>query len=56
MTERHPSGESLERFLDRAPLDDEPSTPDEDDAGDIARQELERGETVSVEQARRELD
>lgn len=56
MTERHPSGESLERFLDRAPLDDEPSTPGEDNAADVARQELERGETVSVDEARREFD
>lgn len=42
-------------FFHDAPLDDEPVTADEDAAVAEARDELERGQTVSLEQARREL-
>ena len=55
LSRRRPAGDDLEALLDRAPLDDEPSTPEEDAAADIARQEFERGDTVSLEQARRDL-
>jgi hypothetical protein len=51
---RRGSGDDLDAFLERAPLDDEPSTHEEDAAADIARHELEHGQTVSLEQARRE--
>lgn len=42
-------------FFDHAPLDDEPVSADEDAAVAEARGEVERGETISLEEARREL-
>ncbi len=42
-------------FFDAAPLDDEPVSAEEDAAVAEARAEVERGETVSLEQARRQL-
>ena len=41
--------------LDTAPLDDEPTTPEEEDAVAEARAALRRGETVSAEEAKRLL-
>jgi hypothetical protein len=46
----------LTRFLDDAPLDDEPVTPEEEAAVQIAREEIARGETISLEEFRAELD
>ncbi len=47
--------DSVQAFFDGAPLDDEPVSAEEDAAVAEARAEVERGETVSLEQARREL-
>lgn len=45
----------LAAFCD-APLDDEPVTPEEEAAVQIAREEIARGETISLEEFRAELD
>jgi hypothetical protein len=50
---KHDAG--LEKLLEHAPVDDEPSTPEEEAAVEIARQELARGETVSLQEIRSEL-
>lgn len=46
----------VRRALDNAPLDDEPETPEEAAAVAEARAELARGEVISDEELRRELD
>jgi hypothetical protein len=47
--------DELGELLERAPVDDEPSTPEEEAAVEIARQELARGETISLEEIRAEF-
>jgi hypothetical protein len=42
--------------FDNAPLDDEPVTPEEEAAVQQARKEIARGETISLEEFRAELD
>ena len=42
-------------LFDRAPADDEPSSPEEDAHAAEAWAEYERGEAVSLDEARREL-
>ena len=46
----------LTAVLDHAPLDDEPVTQEEDAAVQIAREEIARGETISLDEFRAELD
>ena len=46
--------DALSELLDSAPVDDEPTTPDEDDGAGEAREELARGEVVSAEDIKRE--
>lgn len=50
----HRHGE-LGELLDSAPMDDEPSTPEEEAAVQAAREELARGETVSLDEIRAEF-
>ena len=45
----------LGELLDSAPVDDEPSTPEEVAAVQAAREELARGETVSLDEIRAEF-
>jgi hypothetical protein len=45
----------LGELLDSAPLDDEPTTPEEEAAVQLARDELARGETVSLDEVRAEF-
>lgn len=45
----------LTEFLDQAPLDDEPVTDEEERSVQEARDEIARGETISLEQLKREL-
>lgn len=42
--------------FEAAPLDDEPVTPEEEAAVQEAREEIARGETISLEEFRAELD
>lgn len=55
LVRRHGGRDALGELLERAPLDDEPVGEDEERAVQVAREEIERGETVSLEQARGEL-
>lgn len=47
--------DELDGLLDSAPVDDEPSTPEEEAAVQVAREELVRGETVSLDEIRAEF-
>jgi hypothetical protein len=55
LVRRRGEGDALNELLERAPVDDEPISEDEERAVQVAREEIERGETVSLEQARGEL-
>jgi hypothetical protein len=46
----------LTRLLDDAPLDDEPTTPEEEAAVQEALEAAARGETITLEELRAELD
>lgn len=45
----------LDELLSNAPVDDEPSTPEEDAAAQAARAEIARGEFIGADALRREL-
>lgn len=45
----------LTRFLDEAPLDDEPTTPEEEAAVAEARADIAAGRTVSLDEIKREF-
>jgi len=48
-------GDPVLRALMEAPMDDEPTTPEEDKGAEEAWQEYLRGEAISAEEAKREL-
>ena len=48
--------DALTRLLDDAPLDDEPTTPEEEAAVQQALEAAARGDTISLEELRGELD
>jgi hypothetical protein len=48
-------GDALSDLLDTAPIDDEPTTLEEDKGVREARDELARGEAVSAEDIKREI-
>jgi len=48
--------DALTRLLDDAPLDDEPTTPEEEAAIQEALEAAARGETITLEELRAELD
>lgn len=52
---RRQRGDALDELLDGAPIDDEPTTPEEDRVAREAREEIARGELFSAEQIRREI-
>ncbi len=47
--------DELGELLDSAPVDDEPSTAEEEAAVQVAREELARDETVGLDEIRAEL-
>jgi hypothetical protein len=47
--------DALGELLDRAPIDDEPTTPEEDEGVRGARAEIERGDVLSADEIRREV-
>lgn len=49
-------GDSLASLLENAPEDDEPTTPEEEALVQEARDEIARGETLSLDVLRAELD
>jgi hypothetical protein len=52
---RRQQHDALGEMLDRAPLDDEPTTPEEDAGVREARAEIERGDVLSADETRREV-
>ncbi len=56
IVQRRRGGDALAELLDSAPMDDEPTTPEEDEGAREAREELRRGEAVSAEDIKREID
>ena len=48
-------GDPVLRALSEAPEDDEPTTPEEDEGAEEARQEYLRGAGISMEEAKRDL-
>ena len=53
---RRREAKALDRFLDGAPVDDEPETDDEHAALAQAREAITHGETVDLDAARSELE
>lgn len=47
--------DSLDELLDNAPIDDEPTTPEEDEGAREARAEIARGEVFTLEEIKREF-
>lgn len=47
--------DALAELLERAPLDDEPTMPDEDESVREARAEIARGEVLSADEIRRQI-
>jgi len=47
--------DALGELLERAPLDDEPTTPEEDQSAREARAEIARGEVLSADEIRRHV-
>ena len=47
--------DALGELLASAPLDDEPTTPEEDQGAREAREQIARGEVFSAEQIKREI-
>lgn len=47
--------DALAELLERAPLDDEPTTPEEDEGAREAKKEIVRGDVLSADEIRREL-
>ncbi|MBA2428454.1 MAG: hypothetical protein H0V55_01845 [Thermoleophilaceae bacterium] len=55
IAERRRERDPLAELLDNAPEDDEPTPDEEKDGVREARAEIERGETIALDRARREL-
>jgi len=47
--------DALDELLAAAPIDDEPTTPEEDAGARKAREQVKRGEVFSAEQIKREI-
>jgi hypothetical protein len=47
--------DALAELLDSAPVDDEPTTPDEDEGAREAAEQIARGEVLSADEIRREV-
>jgi hypothetical protein len=52
---RRDQRDTLAELLARAPLDDEPTTPDEDEGVREAKEQFARGEVLSADEIRREI-
>ncbi len=47
--------DALSGLLERAPLDDEPTTPEEDRGAHEAKEQIARGDVLSADEIRREV-
>ncbi len=52
---RQSKRDALDELLERAPLDDEPTTSDEDEGVREAKEQIARGEVLSADETRREI-
>jgi hypothetical protein len=52
---RQSKRDALDALLERAPLDDEPTTPEEDEGARAAKEQIARGEVLSADEIRREI-
>ncbi len=52
---RHGDRDALGELLGNAPLDDEPTSPEEEEGLREAREQVARGEVISAEEIRREF-
>lgn len=52
---RRDKRDALAELLERAPLDDEPTTPEEDQGVREAKEQVARGEVISADEIRREI-
>ena len=52
---RQSKRDALAELLDRAPIDDEPTTPEEDRSAREAGEQIIRGEMLSADEIRREV-
>lgn len=56
LASRHTTeGDALTELLDKAPTDDEPTSPEEAEGLREAREQVARGEVISADEIRREL-
>ena len=51
----HGDRDALDELLEQAPIDDEPTTPEEDEGARTAREQIGRGEVFSAEEIKREI-
>jgi hypothetical protein len=52
---RHGKRDALSNLLERAPLDDEPTTPEEEEGVREAKEQIARGDVLSADEIRREV-
>jgi len=52
---RRGNHDALSNLLERAPLDDEPTTPEEDEGVREAKEQIARGDVLSADEIRREV-
>jgi len=52
---RRDGHQTLRELLEAAPIDDEPTTPEEDEGAREAREQIARGQLFSAEQIKREI-
>lgn len=52
---RRDERDGLAELLERAPIDDEPTTPDEEEGVREAREQISRGEVLSADEIRRRV-
>jgi len=55
LAQHHRHSDTLNELLDGAPLDDEPSTPEEEEGVREAKAEIARGELFSADEIKREI-
>lgn len=55
LARRRGGRDALGELLDAAPVDDEPTTPVEDEGAREAREQIARGDVFSAEQIKREI-
>jgi hypothetical protein len=55
VSRRHGDRDALGELLGNAPLDDEPTSPEEEEGLREAREQVARGEVISAEEIRREF-